>query len=57
MRKAGLKQVNGDNIVWMDGDYYHFNKNEFIAINTWQIQKLKKRVCELEQKFNTFLEN
>jgi hypothetical protein len=29
---------------------------EFIALNTWQIQKLKKRITELEEKLKA-LEN
>ena len=36
-------------IVWKD-DYYKLNKPEFIALNTWQIQKLKTRVTELENE-------
>lgn len=30
--------------------YYQFNQTEFMALNTWQIQKLKKRVEELENR-------
>lgn len=30
--------------------YYQLNKTDFIALNTWQIQKLKARVEELEKK-------
>lgn len=30
--------------------YYQVNKADFIALNTWQIQKLKKRIEELENK-------
>lgn len=30
--------------------YYQLNKSDFIALNTWQIQKLKDRVAELEKK-------
>jgi hypothetical protein len=30
--------------------YYQVNKADFIALNTWQIQKLKARVEELENK-------
>ena len=40
--------------VWTE-EYYQLNKQEFIAINTWQIQKLKHRVAELEEKLS-FLE-
>lgn len=29
---------------------YYLRYNEFVAINTWQIQKLKSRICELEAK-------
>ena len=30
--------------------YYQLNQTDFIALNTWQIQKLKDRVAELEKK-------
>lgn len=30
--------------------YYQFNQGNFISLNTWQIQKLKARVEELENK-------
>lgn len=36
-------------IVWKD-DYYKINKQEFIALNTWQIQKLKKRASADETR-------
>lgn len=29
-------------------NYWHLRKDEFIALNTWQIQKLKARVSQLE---------
>lgn len=41
-------------IVWQDftrkPNYYQVIKEEFIALNTWQIQKLKTRVTELENE-------
>ena len=30
--------------------YYQLNKTDFIALNTWQIQKLKKRIADLENR-------
>jgi hypothetical protein len=36
--------------------YYQLNQTDFIALNTWQIQKLKKRIEELENRLET-LEN
>lgn len=30
--------------------YYQLNQTDFISLNTWQIQKLKKRIEELENK-------
>ncbi len=33
-----------------DGEYYNLIKEEFVALNTWQIQKLKTRVAELEDR-------
>ena len=35
--------------IWKE-QHLHLNKQEFIALNTWQIQKLKSRVAELEEK-------
>lgn len=35
--------------IWKT-DYYNLDKQEFIALNTWQIQKLKTRVTELENE-------
>lgn len=45
--------INNFGGVYMgDGDdnYYRLIKEDFIALNTWQIQKLKNRVEELEAK-------
>ena len=36
----------------VNGGYYTISKPEFIALNTWQIQKLKARVAELEEKIS-----
>ena len=33
-----------------DEQYYQLNKSDFIALNTWQIQKLKSRIEELENR-------
>jgi hypothetical protein len=33
-----------------DGEYYNLIKEDFISLNTWQIQKLKTRVAELENR-------
>ena len=39
-------------IVWQDftrkPNYYQVIKEEFIALNTWQIQKAKSRIADLE---------
>jgi len=37
--------------------YYQFNQTEFMALNTWQIQKLKSRVEELENKLEALERN
>jgi hypothetical protein len=37
-------------IIHKDSEYYSLAYLEFIALNTWQIQKLKTRVNELEEK-------
>ena len=41
-----------------EGDvYYGLRYEELIALNTWQIQKLKSRVSELENKIKQLEEN
>ena len=38
-------------VLWCQGtedECWHLRKDEFVALNTWEIQKLKKRVAELE---------
>jgi len=38
-------------VLWCQGtedECWHLRKDEFVALNTWEIQKLKKRVVELE---------
>ena len=37
--------------------YYQLNKAEFIALNTWQIQKLKARIAELENRLDALERN
>lgn len=36
----------------MPDRYYTVLKDEFVALNTWQIQKLKNRIKKLEEKFD-----
>jgi len=39
-------------VLWCPGtddECWHLRKDEFVALNTWEIQKLKKRVKELEE--------
>ena len=50
--KAGLttKDFAGA-VLWCPGtedECWHLRKDEFVALNTWEIQKLKKRIKELE---------
>ena len=40
-------------LVIDDKDNWYLRYDEFIALNTWQIQKLKSRVAELEQEIAT----
>jgi len=40
-----------------DEKYYQLNKAEFIALNTWQIQKLKNRIAELENRLEALERN
>lgn len=37
--------------------YYQLNKSDFIALNTWQIQKLKNRITELENRLESLERN
>lgn len=51
---AGLttKQFAGA-VLWCpdtEDECWHLRKDEFVALNTWEIQKLKKRIAELEAK-------
>lgn len=39
-----LYSPNSENECW------HLRRDEFVALNTWQIQKLKSRVSELEKE-------
>lgn len=38
------------NMVELVDDYYRVNKEQMIALNVWQIQKLKRRIQKLENK-------
>ena len=44
--QAGINNFGG---VWKS-EYYKLDTREFIALNTWQIQKAKARIAELEEK-------
>jgi hypothetical protein len=46
----GINDFGGVYVGEGDDDYYRLLKEDFIALNTWQIQKLKARVEELETK-------
>lgn len=43
-------EIKIDDLVVKTNDYFSLNYIEFIPINTWQIQKLKNRVTELEKE-------
>ena len=49
---AGLSTQDFAGVVlWSAGtkdECWHLRKDEFVALNTWEIQKLKRRVAELE---------
>ena len=49
---ATEKQLNLNNLsfVFDNEGYYGLKMDEFIALNTWQIQKAKARISELEEK-------
>lgn len=42
-----LEEPDGDGCEWL------LRRDEFVALNTWQIQKLKQRVASLEAKIET----
>ena len=50
--KAGLTTRDfAGAVLWCPGtedECWHLRKDEFVALNTWEIQKLKKRIKELE---------
>ena len=37
--------------------YYQLNQTDFVALNTWQIQKLKAKIAELENKLQALERN
>lgn len=43
-------------VITLDNNYY-LRYSEFIALNTWQIQKLKQRVTELENEIKEIKQN
>ena len=49
LSNAGISSEDQAVVIQQD-DYWRIKYDEFIALNTWQIQKLKKRVAELEAK-------
>lgn len=43
------KKLGIDNLSFVNnGEYYSLNLNEFIGLNTWQIQRCKARITDLE---------
>ena len=40
-----------------DEGQWYLRRDEFIALNTWQIQKLKARVTELENEIKELKQN
>lgn len=51
--ELAYQEAGYDNLamIWKE-QYYNLNKQEIIALNTWQIQQLKKRIIQLEEKLN-----
>lgn len=51
---AGLTTQDFAGVMLMDQgtdeEHWYLRRDEFVALNTWQIQKLKARVAELEKK-------
>lgn len=45
-----LNKIKNFSGVWLENDYYTVNKIEFIALNTWQIQKIKDRLTNIEEE-------
>ena len=46
----GINDFGGVYVGEGEDDYYRLLKEDFIALNTWQIQKLKTRIEELENR-------
>lgn len=46
------KKANFSNLAvdWNENGYGKINKMELIALNTWQIQRLKRRISALENR-------
>ena len=45
------EQINDElGLVYSTGTYYNLDKQEIIALNTWQIQKLKQEVKDLREE-------
>ncbi len=42
-------------MVWDSGEYLSLDKQEIIALNTWQIQKLKKQITQLTDMVMTLI--
>lgn len=62
LEKAGLTSQEFAGIMLLqpapgEEECYHLRKDEFIALNTWQIQKLKQRVTELENEIKEIKQN
>jgi hypothetical protein len=51
--KSGLTTQDFAGVMLFDGgtedECWYLRRDEFVALNTWQIQKLKPRVSTLEQ--------
>ena len=43
--------------IWTDNDYLNLDKQELIALNTNQIQKLKKKIFKIENTLNELISN
>ena len=57
LAKTNISTQNFAGLVITSNNDYYLRYEEFIALNTWQIQKLKQRVTELENEIKEIKQN
>lgn len=57
LNKSNISTKNFAGLIIDNNKNYYLRYSEFIALNTWQIQKLKQRVTELENEIKEIKQN